>query len=81
MAKRNGLGTSLLSRLMESDGSVPAAPHAWDLEAFPHTRGYNPRLVCMLVKNYRSHPTIIKLPSDMFYHGALENCADSHFVR
>ena len=39
--------------------------HAPDLA----TGLYDPRFVTMLVRNYRSHPAIIQLPSAMFYHG------------
>ena len=34
--------------------------------------GYDPLLVTKLVKNYRSHGDIIKIPSKLFYHDELE---------
>ena len=82
-AKAHGLGLSLMSRLMtpaRSTSGVSLAPHALDLETFPDSHGYDPRLVRMLVKNYRSHPAIIKLPSKMFYQDALEPFADPVLV-
>ena len=33
---------------------------------------YDSRLLTKLVRNYRSHPDILKLPNDMFYTGELE---------
>jgi superfamily I DNA and/or RNA helicase len=72
-----------MSRLMtpaRSTYGVSLAPHALDLETFPDSHGYDPRLVRMLVKNYRSHPAIIKLPSKMFYQDALEPFADPVLV-
>eukprot|EP00548_Thalassiothrix_antarctica_P001331 CAMPEP_0194144846 /NCGR_PEP_ID=MMETSP0152-20130528/13845_1 /TAXON_ID=1049557 /ORGANISM="Thalassiothrix antarctica, Strain L6-D1" /LENGTH=941 /DNA_ID=CAMNT_0038844861 /DNA_START=358 /DNA_END=3179 /DNA_ORIENTATION=+ len=32
---------------------------------------YPPKLVTLLVNNYRSHPHILKLPNEMFYHNQL----------
>lgn len=57
---------SLLERYM-TDQSVYAKP-------------YDERIITKLLKNYRSHPAILKLPNDMFYDGELEVCAD-HLMR
>ncbi|GKY99097.1 hypothetical protein MPSEU_000865200 [Mayamaea pseudoterrestris] len=38
--------------------------------------GYTPSLVTKLVKNYRSHPSIIKLPNEMFYDNELVCAGD-----
>ena len=36
------------------------------------TEAYDKRLLTKLVRNYRSHPDILKLPNEMFYKGELE---------
>lgn len=33
---------------------------------------YNPTMVTRLLKNFRSHETILKLPNDMFYDSKLQ---------
>uniref|UniRef100_A0A7S2N5D6 RNA helicase n=1 Tax=Helicotheca tamesis TaxID=374047 RepID=A0A7S2N5D6_9STRA len=49
----------------------------------PYDRGndgvYNSNLLTKLVRNYRSHPSILKLPNEMFYDNELQQCGD-HFV-
>lgn len=37
---------------------------------------YDSRLLVKLVRNYRSHPDILKVPNDSFYLSELEACAD-----
>lgn len=37
---------------------------------------YNPLIITKLLKNYRSHPSILELPNEMFYDDELESCAD-----
>ncbi|XP_077567431.1 RNA helicase Mov10l1 [Stigmatopora nigra] len=54
-----GLGLSLMERLM-------ASPLYARQEC-----GYDPKLVTKLIYNYRSHQALLKLPSDLFYHGEL----------
>jgi len=96
LARKHGLAMSMLSRLMNDtssmigyskDGALEHSavghrmPHACQPDRFPDTNGYNPRCVTMLVKNYRSHPSIIELPSQMFYNNALQPCADVNTVR
>jgi helicase MOV-10 len=60
-----GLGTSLLERMMAIQ------PYQRD----ETTLKYNPERVVMLTKNYRSHPRLLDVPSELFYHKALEACA------
>lgn len=40
------------------------------------TSGFDERFVVKLVDNYRSHPSILRLPSDLFYDGELVACAN-----
>nr|CAB3263914.1 putative helicase Mov10l1 [Phallusia mammillata] len=62
------LGISLLERLMSQD--------IYQYDASKYIEGYNELLVTKLVKNYRSHPAILSLPSKLFYHDELKPCAD-----
>ncbi|CAN6290597.1 unnamed protein product [Urochloa humidicola] len=55
-ADKDGLGISYLQRLL------------FDFEQYQ--RG-NPNYVTKLVKNYRCHPAILELPSELFYGGEL----------
>ena len=75
-----GLATSLLERLIAmpaySRGGVGAGAGAAG-GAGAEGADFDPALVTMLVKNYRSHPAILSLPSRMFYMGRLEPCADA----
>lgn len=46
-------------------------------EIFPgSSTHFNPLLVTQLLNNYRAHPALLKLPSEMFYDGTLVPCAD-----
>lgn len=38
---------------------------------------YNPSVLTKLLKNYRSHPAILKLPNERFYDGELEPCGNA----
>lgn len=38
----------------------------------PKTKMYNPRYITQLVKNYRSHPAILRFPNTMFYKNSLQ---------
>lgn len=37
---------------------------------------HNPEFVTKLTRNYRSHPAILRLPNELFYHGDLLESAD-----
>ncbi|XP_023226288.1 putative helicase mov-10-B.1 [Centruroides sculpturatus] len=37
---------------------------------------YNKEVLTKLLKNYRSHPSILKLPNELFYDNELQPCAD-----
>ncbi|KAH9930514.1 P-loop containing nucleoside triphosphate hydrolase protein, partial [Epithele typhae] len=62
IARELGLGKSYLERLIERP--VYAPPVARNL------------LYVKLVKNFRSHPSILQYPNEQFYEGELEACAD-----
>lgn len=71
LAKTFGLEMSFLERLSKRK--------AYSALTDPTSAGdqkYDSRLVTKLVRNYRSHPAILKLPSDLFYDGSLKACAD-----
>uniref|UniRef100_A0A452UXK1 RNA helicase n=1 Tax=Ursus maritimus TaxID=29073 RepID=A0A452UXK1_URSMA len=74
LAMAYGLHISMLERLM----SRPV--YLRDEDAFGACGAYNPLLVTKLVKNYRSHPALLALPSRLFYHRELEVCADPKVV-
>ncbi|XP_075064987.1 RNA helicase Mov10l1 isoform X2 [Mixophyes fleayi] len=69
-----GLNISLLERLM----ALPI--YLRDEETYGACGNYNPLLITKLMKNYRSHATLLHLPSKLFYHKELEVCADPAVV-
>ncbi|XP_040908395.1 putative helicase mov-10-B.1 [Toxotes jaculatrix] len=62
MAVKHGLGVSLLERLMRDI----------DLYKSHEIHGFNHRFVTKLLRNYRSHPAILKIPNELFYEGELQ---------
>ena len=70
--EHGGLSISLLDRLIQSH---PA--YRYSLEEHPDTAGYNPRVLSMLLKCYRCHEDILRLPNEMFYKSALIPAADA----
>ncbi|TVU48310.1 hypothetical protein EJB05_07943 [Eragrostis curvula] len=60
-AEQDGLGKSYLQRL---------------LFEFEQYETGNPNYVTKLVKNYRCHPAILHLPSELFYEGDLVACKE-----
>ncbi|XP_018432225.1 PREDICTED: RNA helicase Mov10l1 [Nanorana parkeri] len=69
-----GLNISLLERLMS------LSIYLRDEETHGACGNYNPLLITKLMKNYRSHPALLHLPSKLFYHKELEVCADPTVV-
>ena len=63
-----GLNKSFLERLM----TRPL--YSRNVERFPVEK-YNPLVLTKLVKNYRAHETLLKLPSKLFYDDDLESKA------
>ncbi|XP_034000641.1 putative helicase mov-10-B.2 [Trematomus bernacchii] len=66
VAEKHGLGVSMLERLMNN--IVLYKSH--------ETHGFNNRFVSKLLRNYRSHPAILKIPNELFYAGQLQPYAD-----
>ncbi|KAJ0064239.1 hypothetical protein NL108_001553 [Boleophthalmus pectinirostris] len=65
-ARRFCMGVSLLERLMT------------DFPLYQKTNGVlDNRFVTELLRNYRSHPAILKIPNEFFYDGELQACADN----
>ncbi|XP_035864328.1 putative helicase mov-10-B.1 isoform X1 [Sander lucioperca] len=62
VAEKHGLGVSLLERLMNDIS----------LYMSHETHGFNNRFVTKLLRNYRSHPAILKIPNELFYNGELQ---------
>uniref|UniRef100_A0A671PS43 RNA helicase n=1 Tax=Sinocyclocheilus anshuiensis TaxID=1608454 RepID=A0A671PS43_9TELE len=64
-AIKYGLGLSLLERLMTQNELYQKG-----------TTEYDSRYVTKLLQNYRSHPSILKIPNELFYDGELVACAE-----
>ncbi|XP_078409442.1 RNA helicase Mov10l1-like [Cetorhinus maximus] len=73
IATAYGLPISLLERLM-------TRPSYSRDETFGAFGSYNPLLVTKLVNNYRSHSSLLDLPSKLFYHQELKMCSDQSVV-
>lgn len=61
LARDAGLGLSLLERLAASP------PYAAAVDAAAADGGATDGLIVKLVRNYRSHPELLQLPSRLFY--------------
>ncbi|CAL8250101.1 unnamed protein product [Arctogadus glacialis] len=68
LAKKHGLGVSMLERLME-------------LNVYKKTEetGYNDRFITKLLRNYRSHGSLLTIPNELFYESELQVWADLDF--
>jgi len=69
IAKDNGLEVSMMERLMRST-----------MYRRDKKRGFNPSLITKLKDNFRSHPSLLLLPNQFFYHNQLRNCASPKSV-
>lgn len=65
IARDCGLNESYLERVLNR------FPYVRDVQGFPDSEGYDPRLVTKLLYNYRSLGVILNLFSSLFYHGDL----------
>ncbi|XP_072223489.1 putative helicase mov-10-B.2 [Leuresthes tenuis] len=66
-ALKYGMGISLLERLMN------------DFTLYQKNEDvFNNCFVTKLLRNYRSHPAILKIPNELFYDGELQACADEY---
>jgi superfamily I DNA and/or RNA helicase len=68
VASDHGLATSLLERLM----ALPLYSRG--------DAGYDVRCITKLVRNFRSHPALLRLPGRLFYADELVPCADRSIV-
>jgi superfamily I DNA and/or RNA helicase len=64
-----GMGMSYMERLVKESPAYSTTGADGEVS-------YPPQLVTMLIRNYRSHPAILKLPNEMFYHNKLLSCGD-----
>jgi len=64
-----GLGESIIERLTSSESYV----YSKNIDLYPNSSGYNPNYIVKLLKCYRCHPDILKIPNDLFYDGELES--------
>ncbi|OCT94290.1 putative helicase MOV-10 [Xenopus laevis] len=65
VAIKHGLGISFLERLMTQNPIYSKKDGM-----------YNPQFVTKLLKNYRSHPSILKIPNQLFYDNELQAVAN-----
>jgi len=73
--EHGGLSISLLERLITTHPAyrrdlTPDSP-------FADAAGYDPSVLTMLLKCYRCHPDILRLPNEMFYNNALQAAAST----
>lgn len=75
IAENYGLGISLLERLMSNKLYVR------NEELYGDCGNYNPLLITKLVNNYRSHPSLLKVSSSMFYDCELIPSVENEMVK
>ena len=68
-----GLAVSLLERYMDLDIYERK-------EQYKDHNYYDPIILTKLIRNYRSHPELLTVPSQMFYENELVPCAPSSLV-
>ncbi|XP_056278751.1 putative helicase mov-10-B.2 [Pseudoliparis swirei] len=71
LAEKHGMGVSMLERLMNNI----------DLYKSHEGHGFNKCFVTKLLRNYRSHSAILKIPNELFYNGELQPYADIAICR
>ncbi|XP_019402364.1 PREDICTED: putative helicase MOV-10 [Crocodylus porosus] len=70
LGTEHGLGVSLLERLMHHNSLYQKAGGS-----------YKSQFVTKLLRNYRSHAAILKIPNELFYEGELQEHADQVITR
>ena len=70
VCEKHGMSVSYMERLSHRD-----------VYCRSESGEYRAELLTKLVRNYRSHPSIIKLPNEMFYDGDLQVCGDPFKTR
>lgn len=65
-AVKNGLEVSFLERLMQTNQVYQRA----------NGNDFDSRFITKLLQNYRSHPSILKVPNELFYENELQERAD-----
>lgn len=73
-AKNYGMELSFLERLMSR------SLYARDETKFTNYGYYDPMLVTKLIYNYRSHPSLLQLPSELFYANELQVKAEKQLT-
>ncbi|KAL6457776.1 hypothetical protein MHYP_G00330060 [Metynnis hypsauchen] len=68
LAQQHGFGLSLLERLMTQNSLYQKTRDG--------CQAYDSRFVTKLLRNYRSHPAILKIPNELFYDNELQVFAD-----
>lgn len=63
VARKMGHNTSWMEKLCDSNLYMRKAGK------------FNELYITQLVKNYRSHPEILRIPNELFYENSLESCA------
>ncbi|KAJ3338192.1 Helicase MOV-10 [Gonapodya sp. JEL0774] len=71
LATSEGLGISYLERLTSTCGAYQHKGANADAGAYMY-----PNCIVKLLKNYRSHPAILRIPNERFYGGELQPFAD-----
>jgi superfamily I DNA and/or RNA helicase len=69
LCKKFGMDISYMERLVTTSTAYSSTNSGSGVT-------YPPELVTLLKRNYRSHPSILKLPNEMFYHNQLVACGD-----
>ncbi|XP_041438008.1 putative helicase MOV-10 isoform X1 [Xenopus laevis] len=70
VAIEHGLAISLLERLMTQNDLYKKVDDC-----------YNPKFVTKLLRNYRSHPSILKIPNELFYDNELQVAANEMITK
>ncbi|XP_014214561.1 putative helicase mov-10-B.1 [Copidosoma floridanum] len=79
----NQLGPSVMSRLAEPILGRSLLERLMDCEPYRKNENndYNPSFITKLVRNYRSHPDIIRVSNTLFYDDELRSCGNNDTVK